>query len=87
MLLCKFKLKAERRGSSNGRLCVCVCVFVIGGGKKRRKTNIQNVQTEDSKKDRCVCVFLTIFVTGDRNVVDSSEFETGAGQNLELYRA
>lgn len=31
-------------------------------------------------------VFLTVFVTGDRNVVDRSEFETRAGQYLELYR-
>lgn len=31
-------------------------------------------------------MFLTVFVTGDRNVVDSSEFETGAGQDLELDR-
>lgn len=37
------------------------------------------------KKD-VLCVFLTIFVTGDRNVVDGSEFETGAGQDLELHR-
>jgi len=39
------------------------------------------------KKKEKAEVFLTVFVTRDRNVVHSSEFETGAGQDLELHRA
>lgn len=31
-------------------------------------------------------LFFTVFVAGNRNVVDSSELETGAGQDLQLHR-
>lgn len=44
-----------------------------------------SVSHHKNKRDP-LCQLRTIFVTGDGNVVDSSEFETRAGKNLELYR-
>lgn len=38
---------------------------------------------QESKKSFGFC-FLTVFVTGNGNVVDCSEFDTGVGQNLEF---
>lgn len=41
--------------------------------------------TKHSRK-KIIFQFFTIFIAGNRNVVDSSELETGAGQDLELHR-
>lgn len=40
-------------------------------------------QTADQKKK---IQFFTVFIAGNRNVVDSSKLETGAGQDLQLDR-
>lgn len=56
--------------------------------KHRKYQNMKGWKIK--KKDKCVRVFLflffTVFVAGNRNVVDSSELETGAGQDLQLHR-
>lgn len=73
----EFKLKTEKRGRSNGRLCVL---------KKKRETQKASKHKKTRIKKIFVWEVLTVFVAGHRNVVDSSELETGAGQDLELHR-
>lgn len=74
----EFKLKTEKRGRSNGRLCVLK--------KKVRETQKASKHKKTRIKKIFVWEVLTVFVAGHRNVVDSSELETGAGQDLELHR-
>ena len=69
-LLCEFKLKGEEGAEGD-------CVFVWD---RTKHPNMREWNTY------CVQGFLTIFVAGDRNVVDSAQFETGTGQDLKLHR-
>ncbi len=58
-------------------------------GQKRRnqKKHTKPPDKKETRRKRILCVSVfTVFVTCDRNVVDGSQFEAGAGQNLELDR-
>lgn len=37
-----------------------------------------------TKMSVCVCQRLTVFVTGDGDIVDSTQFKAGAGEDLKL---
>lgn len=41
---------------------------------------------ERERETRGESLFLTVFVTGDGDVVDGPQLEAGAGQDLELQR-
>lgn len=57
--------------------------------KHRKYENMK----DGNNKDKCIKgvfppptpFFFTVFVAGNRNVVDGSELETGAGQDLQLH--
>lgn len=51
--------------------------FVIVKENKHKSTKYSRTELD---------FIFTIFIAGNRNVVDSSELETGAGQDLELHR-
>lgn len=78
MAFCAERAKSNSLETEPEGIITVDCVFAIV--KEEKHTSNKHRRTKR------IFQFFTVFIAGNWNVVDSSELETGAGEDLELDR-